>query len=251
MNLEKFTIIYKETIMNSLKKIELNKKGFLIIIDSNKKVLGTLTDGDIRRAFIRGCKINDKINNNVYNENFEYLCENDDFNKVIKLFRSAKIGFLPIIDRDGVLINIITKKNMHVLLMEDTEFDFTYNFLSLDDSILEHEIYDRPWGVYKTTFLNAHSQSKIIKVSPLGQLSLQEHKKREEHWVVIHGDGEVVLGESIKKVSAGDYIFIPKGCKHKLSNTSATKSLMVAEVQLGDYFGEDDIIRYEDIYGRT
>ena len=100
-------------------------------------------------------------------------------------------------------MNIITKKNMHVLLMEDIEFDNTYDFLSIDDTILEHEIYNRPWGLYKTTFLNLYSQSKIIKVNPLGELSLQEHKRREEYWIVINGVGEVVLGESIKNVSSG------------------------------------------------
>lgn len=147
-------------------------------------------------------------------------------------------------------MNIITKKNMHVLLMEDIEFDNTYDFLSIDDTILEHEIYNRPWGLYKTTFLNLYSQSKIIKVNPLGELSLQEHKRREEYWIVINGVGEVVLGESIKNVSSGSFIYVPKGCKHKLINTSSEEFLMVAEVQLGDYFGEDDIIRYEDKYGR-
>ena len=58
------------------------------------------------------------------------------------------------------------------------------------------------------------------------------------------------MGESIKNVSSGSFIYVPKGCKHKLINTSSEEFLMVAEVQLGDYFGEDDIIRYEDKYGR-
>ncbi|WP_242972885.1 phosphomannose isomerase type II C-terminal cupin domain [Anaeromicrobium sediminis] len=135
--------------------------------------------------------------------------------------------------------------------MKDIKFDLNYNFLSIDDSILENEIYNRPWGFYKTTFSNPYSQSKIIKINPLGELSLQEHKHREEHWIVIYDIGDVILGESKKKVSTGSYIFIPKGCKHKISNPSETKSLMIAEVQLGEYFGENDIIRYQDIYGRV
>lgn len=248
--MNKFIITDNDSIMNSLKKIELNKKGFLIVVDLNQKVIGTLTDGDIRRAFIKGNNVDDTIGD-IYSKDFKFLYENDDFSKVVKLFKSTKIDFLPIVDEDKILINVITKKNMHVLLMEDIEFDLRYDFLSLNDSILEHEIYDRPWGIYKTTFLNPYSQSKIIKVNPMGELSLQEHKQREEHWVIIYGEGEVILGESVKRISAGSYIFIPKGCKHKLINKSDAKPLMVAEVQLGEYFGEDDIIRYEDVYGRV
>lgn len=249
MNMEQFIIQDNKLILNALKKINDNKKGFLLVKNKEKKIVGTLTDGDIRRAFINGITINNAIAD-VYNRSFKYVYVEDDFSKAIEFFKSDAIDFLPIIDKNKNIVNLVTKKNMHVLLMEDIEFDLTYNFLSLDDSLLEHEIYNRPWGFYKTTFLNPYSQAKIIKVNPKGQLSLQEHKKREEHWVVVHGVGEVVLGESIKKVFAGDYIFIPKGCKHKLSNTSHVTSLMIAEVQLGEYFGEDDIIRYEDIYGR-
>ena len=209
-----------------------------------------MTDGDIRRAFINGTNINDQIVN-IYNKKFEKVFINDEFSKIIELFKDNRLKFVPIIDMEGKLVNIITKNNIQMLLLEDIDFDLEYDFLSLDEDLLEHEIYHRPWGFYKTTFLNPYSQSKIIKVKPLGELSLQEHKRREEYWVIIKGSGEVVIGESKKKVAPGSYVYIPKGCKHKLINTSNVSSLMVAEVQLGDYFGEDDIIRYQDIYGRN
>jgi len=250
MNINDFVLESTHNIFNALTKIEHNKKGFLIIIDKNDVVVGTLTDGDIRRALIKGYNVNNRIEE-IYNDNFTMINEGDDFDKIIEIFKSVKINFLPIVDCDGYLKNIITKKNMHVLLMEGLGFDLNFNFLLLDDTKLEHEIYNRPWGYYKTTFLNAQSQSKVLTVRPNGKLSLQEHKRREEHWVVIHGVGQVVLGESIVDVAEGSYIFIPKGCKHRLINTSDIKLLMVAEVQLGSYFGEDDIIRYEDYYGRT
>lgn len=249
MNIKDFVLESYNTIINALIKIEHNKKGFLIILDRNNIVVGTLTDGDIRRALIKGYNMNNKVQD-IYNDDFTMVNENDDFDKIIDIFKSERIEFLPIVDNNKYLINIITKKNMHVLLMEGLKFDLNFNFLSLDDTKLEHEIYNRPWGHYKTTFLNAQSQSKVLTVKPNGKLSLQEHKRREEHWVVIHGEGQVVLGESIIDVVEGSYIFIPKGCKHRLENTSSEKLLMVAEVQLGDYFGEDDIIRYDDIYGR-
>lgn len=139
---------------------------------------------------------------------------------------------------------------MHYLLIEDIKFNLYFDFSTLDNKSIEHEIYNRPWGFYKTTFLNKYARAKIIKVYPEGALSLQEHKKREEHWVVIKGEGELIIGESIKIVRSGDYIYIPKGCKHKITNKCKNESLMISEVQLGEYFGEDDIIRYEDKYGR-
>ena len=249
MNLSKFTILASESFFVAMKKIEANKKGFLIVIDATKKVLGTITDGDIRRAFINGKVFEDDIQES-FSKVSVIVNEADDFNVILESFKNPKIQFIPIVDNNGCLCNLITKKNMHSLLLQDKNFDLKYDFLSIDDSILEHEIYPRPWGLYKTTFLNDYSQSKIIKVLPGGTLSLQEHKKREEYWVIINGIGEVVLGESIKRVESGDFVYVPKGCKHRLKNISKDINLMIAEVQLGEYFGEDDIIRYDDIYGR-
>ncbi|HHE05988.1 MAG TPA: cupin domain-containing protein, partial [Epsilonproteobacteria bacterium] len=77
-----------------------------------------------------------------------------------------------------------------------------------------------------------------------------EHKRREEHWVIIKGKGKVVLGESLLDVYPGKYIYIPKGCKHQIIN-DGEENIIFSEVQLGEYFGEDDIIRYSDKYGRV
>lgn len=106
-------------------------------------------------------------------------------------------------------------------------------------------------GFFKTTVLNDYFQSKIIHVKPQAALSLQMHNHREEHWIVVHGAGKVQIGESFIQVQGGSSLFIPKGCKHRLINTSKTESLVLTEVQIGDYFGEDDIIRFEDNYGRV
>ena len=249
MNLDDFKLVSEETIYEALIKIDNNKKGFLLVIDENNRLVGTLTDGDIRRVFIKGLSVNDKVSL-VYNTDFQKMYTKDNFSKAVEFFKNPKIKFLPIVNEKEELVNIITKTNMHVLLLADTNFDLEYDFLSLNDEVLEHEIYNRPWGFYKTTFLNEYSQSKIIKINPKGILSLQEHKRREEYWVVINGVGEVTVGESVKRIESGNFIYIPKGCKHRLVNTSQKDSLMLAEVQLGDYFGEDDIIRYEDSYGR-
>ena len=250
MDLRKYVIFSDETLFEAMKKIEINKKGFLVVIDKSNHVIGTLTDGDIRRAFLKGHMFEDKIEAS-YTKGSVVVDENEGFGAITEHFKKPKITFIPIIDFDKNLKNIITKNNMHVLLLQDKPFDLDYDFLSIDDSILEHEIYPRPWGLYKTTFINDYAQSKIIKVIPGGTLSLQKHKHREEYWVVINGTGQVILDESIKKVESGDFLYIPKGCMHRLINTSEDTTLMIAEVQLGDYFGEDDIIRFDDVYGRV
>lgn len=249
MNFNPFLIHSKSTILQALKKIEMNNKGFLIVVNSLDQVVGTITDGDIRRAFIHNYTTDDYITT-VFNKDFVYVSNLDSFNKIVHIFKSSKIEFLPILNKEKKLENMITKKQFHAALMEDITFTLDFNFLHLDELTVDHEIFNRPWGFYKTTFLNPYARAKIIKVFPNEELSLQEHKKREEHWIVIAGKGRLIIGESERAIQPGDYIFIPKACKHKVINTCKINSLMISEVQLGEYFGEDDIIRYDDKYGR-
>ena len=145
---------------------------------------------------------------------------------------------------------LISISQLHALLLQDIHADLDYDFLSLDEQIVDYEIYQRPWGFYKTTVYNEYFQSKVINIYPKAQLSLQSHNHREEHWIVVHGTGMVQIGESIIDIKCGSSLFIPKCCKHRLINTDSKESLIITEVQLGDYLGEDDIIRYDDIYGR-
>ena len=134
--------------------------------------------------------------------------------------------------------------------MQDIRFDLSYDFFSLDESIVDTEIFNRPWGYYKTTMINDYFQSKTIVVYPGGKLSLQYHNHREEYWIIVHGHGKVVIGESEKNEEKGDMIFIPKRVSHRITNEDERENLIFSEVQIGDYFGEDDIIRIEDDYGR-
>lgn len=236
------------SLKEALQKLQNNKKRFLICLDDSEVILGLISDGDIRRGFLDGLIISDSISK-VINTTFEYLTIDSSFDEVCDKFKSDKIDFLPIVDKDMKLVNVITKKQFHIILLEDIDLDLTYNFLKFDNHTLEHEIYNRPWGFYKSTILTSHAQGKVITVFPKSELSLQEHKKREEHWVIIKGKGKVVLGESLIDVYPGKYIYIPKGCKHQIINDS-NENIIFSEVQLGEYFGEDDIIRYSDKYGR-
>lgn len=112
-----------------------------------------------------------------------------------------------------------------------------------------HVFEDRPWGHFEVLRDTKRFKSKVIQVHPGQQLSLQSHAKREEHWIITAGSGEVVLDDKIVPVRAGVYVHIPLGAKHRMRNTGK-ETLEFIEVQLGSYFGEDDIVRYQDDYGR-
>ena len=107
----------------------------------------------------------------------------------------------------------------------------------------------RPWGWYDSIELGEHFQVKRLHVKPGAKLSLQIHHKRAEHWVVVSGTATATNGEEILTLEAGDSTFIPIGKMHSLEN-KADEPLEIIEVQSGTYLGEDDIIRFEDMYGR-
>jgi mannose-6-phosphate isomerase len=108
---------------------------------------------------------------------------------------------------------------------------------------------DRPWGRYEVLQEAANHKVKSIHVSPGKRLSYQRHQKRSEHWYVVDGSGEVTLDGKVQVVSVGSVIQVPQGALHRISNTG-TKELIFIEVQTGTYFGEDDIERVEDDFGR-
>lgn len=116
--------------------------------------------------------------------------------------------------------------------------------------ITEHIFEQRPWGNFRSIAEENSFKSKIICVDPGQQLSYQSHQKREEVWIVVEGEGEVTIDDIAQNVTCGSVVRIPKKSKHRIKN-SGTKNLKFVEVQLGEYFGEDDIIRYSDDYGRV
>nr|WP_320039539.1 CBS domain-containing protein [uncultured Bacteroides sp.] len=213
-------------------------------------MIGVITDGDIRRAFISGATTDNTITEYVVRK-FTSLSTSNDISDAIELFKNKAIKFFPILNEAGELVNVLTKTQLHALLLQDVHADINFDFSTLDDTVVDHEIFQHPWGFYKTTVLNEYFQSKIISVKPGQQLSLQSHNRREEHWIVAHGTGTVEIEKSIINVSCGSSLFIPMGSKHRLTNTDAVENLIITEVQIGDYLGEDDIVRYEDIYGRN
>ncbi|MBT5110521.1 MAG: mannose-1-phosphate guanylyltransferase/mannose-6-phosphate isomerase [Rhodospirillaceae bacterium] len=115
---------------------------------------------------------------------------------------------------------------------------------------IHHQRVFRPWGNYNDIDEEARFRVKRIVVKPGGKLSLQKHQHRSEHWVVVQGKATVTRGEEESVLTENQSTYIPKGVVHRLENVEA-EPLHLIEVQVGDYVGEDDIVRLDDTYGRA
>jgi len=113
-----------------------------------------------------------------------------------------------------------------------------------------HQTVARPWGTYTVLNEGPRYKAKRIEVKPGASLSLQMHHHRNEHWIVVSGVAEVTNGERVFMLQANESTYIPAEHKHRLTNPGQEMLVMI-EVQSGSYLGEDDIVRFEDQYGRT
>jgi len=116
------------------------------------------------------------------------------------------------------------------------------------------EVVERPWGTYQSLYEDIEGDDnykvKRITVKAGAQLSLQSHEHRSEHWTVVRGTGTVTLGDKEIEVSPNQSVYIEKQQKHRMTNKT-NETVVFIEVQCGAYVGEDDIKRYEDVYGRV
>ena len=108
----------------------------------------------------------------------------------------------------------------------------------------------RPWGWFESLILGRCFQVKRIHVKPGAALSLQSHRFRSEHWIVVEGVATVTINDQIQTVGVGESVYVPVGAKHRMENNENYPMVLI-EVQTGSYLGEDDIVRYEDRYARN
>ena len=163
---------------------------------------------------------------------------------------------------DGILTTVVGLDNVVVVAKSDavlvTTRDNSHQVRELVSDLksagreeaAQHPRVDRPWGWYQRADLGQRFQVKRIMVRPGGQLSLQRHFHRAEHWVVVRGTAEVTVNEHVALLHENDGICIPIGAVHRLHNPGLI-DLQLIEVQVGSYTGEDDIVRLEDVYGRS
>ena len=141
---------------------------------------------------------------------------------------------------------LVANKNKSQDVKKVVEYLKSQNISQSDEFIKDH----RPWGSFEILSEGIGFKVKRINVKSGAALSLQSHKHRSEHWVVVEGSAVVTIDESVEIIGPGQSTYVPLGSIHRLENQEK-KTLTIIEVQIGTYLGEDDIIRYEDIYSRN
>lgn len=182
---------------------------------------------------------NKKIGNGIFLKS-----HNTFINSQGRLVAAIGLRDIMIIDTDDALLVINSAHSQDVKQLREEIKDKNQGIVQ------SHSTSVRPWGKYKVLQKGNSFKIKSIEVNPLQSLSLQSHKHRSEHWVVIEGEAEVVNGNKKYKVKTNESTFIAQGSKHRLSNPSKDKKLVIIEVQSGPYVEEDDIERFEDDFGR-
>lgn len=165
------------------------------------------------------------------------------FSKEKKVY--GVIGLQDIIVVDTADATLICKKGQTQKVKELVELVKSENKKSVEEHVFEH----RPWGQFEILKEESHFKTKIIQVEAGQKISYQSHARRSEHWIITKGEATVILNDSEHDLKAGQHILIPVGAKHRIINKSADVVELV-EIQIGQYFGEDDITRYQDDYGR-
>lgn len=168
---------------------------------------------------------------------------NHVFSKEKKVYSFVGCEDLNVIDTADALL--VVKKGESQKVKDLVEKLNKENPKIINEHVFEH----RPWGQYEILREENYFKSKIIVVDPGQKISYQSHSQRAEHWIVVKGQAVVVLDDQQIVKKQGEHIFIPKGAKHRIMNLTESP-LEFIEVQVGTYFGEDDIVRYQDDYGR-
>lgn len=156
---------------------------------------------------------------------------------------TSGVSDLIIIENDDCIL--VQKKGESDNVKKVVDYLKEHNRKEIDHNIMGY----RPWGKYKVLVDDANHKVKKIIVYPGASLSLQSHNRRSEHWIVVRGTAKVINGDNILVLRENESTYIPATHKHRLSNPEKTE-LEIIEVQTGDYFEEDDIIRYDDVYNR-
>ena len=173
-------------------------------------------------------------------------------NKVSNSYLNSKNKLLVGLGLDNLIVVQTEDATLIANIDQSQEIKNVVNKLNLQgrSEAKTHRKVFRPWGYYKLIEKGSSWLIKEICVNPKSSLSLQKHNYRSEHWVVLKGKANVQIEERKIIINENQSTYIPIGAKHRLSNTGK-KPLTIIEVQSGKYFGEDDIIRYDDEYGRA
>lgn len=183
-------------------------------------------------------------NNNSKSNNILSISSKNNYIYTNKLTTLLGVNDLVVVDTADALL--ITDHNNSQNIGEIVE---ALNIANKDEANIGRKVY-RPWGAYDSISSGPGFQVKVITVNPGSKLSVQKHFKRSEHWTVVSGVAEVTKGKKIFTLNKNESTYIEIEEIHALANPGS-EELVLIEVQCGSYLGEDDIVRYEDIYGRV
>jgi len=216
--------------------MEKTDKAVVVPLNANWHDIGSwsalydISDKDEKNNVIRGDVFSEQTTNS-------YIYANN------KMIATLGVDNLVIVDTpDAILISSKDGSQDLKIITEKLNHENRYEYK------LHRKVY-RPWGWYDSLESDSNFQVKRLHINPGEKLSLQSHKKRAEHWIIIKGVAKITSGSKIFFLKENQSTFIPKKTKHRIENTH-DEVLEIIEVQSGEYFGEDDIVRYDDNYGR-
>jgi mannose-1-phosphate guanylyltransferase / mannose-6-phosphate isomerase len=186
----------------------------------------------------------DKHNNATIGENILHNTENCLVYSTNRIIAGVDIDNLIIVDTPDAVLVANKDSSQNVKLIFERLKDMEHKTSEL------HQTAHRPWGTYTVLEEGPLYKIKRIEVKPGASLSLQMHHHRSEHWIVVDGFATVTNGDNVLELKSNESTYIPVESKHRLENKT-DKNLVLIEVQCGQYLGEDDIVRFEDKYGRT
>lgn len=189
------------------------------------------------------CLEKDEANNAIQGEVVSYETTNSLIFSTKRLVSTIGLDNMMVIETDDVVL--VAPRHMSQKVKEVVERLKKKG----RKETKEHSTIYRPWGAYTVLEEGKRYKIKRIEVKPLEKLSLQLHYHRSEHWVIVRGTAKVTIGDKEEIVHEGESIFVPKSAIHRVENPGKV-ALEIIEVQVGEYLGEDDIVRLEDIYGR-
>jgi len=185
----------------------------------------------------------DKFGNTLYADNICLNTKNSLVYSKEKLVAITDVENLIIVDTPDALFVANKEKIDNIkLIIESLKKENR-------EELTNNKLVYRPWGYFKSVEVSRNFQIKLIVIKPNAKISLQKHIHRSEHWVVISGIATVTQGDKKQVLEPNQSTFIPAGLIHRLENNT-NNDLRIIEIQTGDYFGEDDIIRLEDVYSR-
>ena len=236
LRLEKKSFINCENISIDIAVFEKTKKAFVMPLDCGWDDIGGWQS-------LWEVSKKDKVGNAVSGRVLIKDTKNSLIKSEEKLVVSIGLENIVIVEtKDSVLVS---SKNSSQSIKEMVSHMKEKGF---DEAVIHKKVF-RPWGSYLSIEEGETWQIKKIEVNPGASLSLQMHHKRSEHWVVVRGIAKVEIDSKKMTLSENESAYIPLGAKHRLSNPSDAPLILI-EVQSGNYLGEDDIVRFEDLYGR-